>query len=228
MSGLLSADAGGTGMERHAFAYSVGIDDFNAFRALLGKIWPQVTSLLDSAGAENFSLWEIGHLVFGYYETEGKVSLGEEDRASYENILEQLKATGIWISSPSEEMRLMYQDFGVVRKSKELIRHRVFATWLKPGMQEEYKARHDKLVEARGGVVTQGPDSNFSIWNAGDYIIGYNEIDVTMEQEETDEDRENTIAWETRMLEIMTWFTDDVDWITGERHEHIRRIAWHN
>ena len=48
---------------------------------------------------------------------------------------------------------------------------------------------------------------------------------MTMEQEETDEDRENTIAWETRMLEIMTWFTDDVDWITGQKHPHIERIV---
>ncbi|MBP3218398.1 MAG: L-rhamnose mutarotase [Lachnospiraceae bacterium] len=216
-------------MERHAFAYSMGIDSFNAFRAELGRIWPDITAILDHAGAQNFSLWEIGHLVFGYYETEeGSISLSEEDKARYDQIMAALGKIGSWISDPSQEMRLMYQDFGVVRRSKELIRHRVFATYLKPGMQEEYKARHDKLVEARGGKVTQGPDSNFSIWNAGDYIIGYNEIDVTMEQEETDEDREGTIAWETRMLEIMTWFTDDVDWITGERHEHVKRIAWHN
>ncbi len=216
-------------MERHAFAYSMGIDSFNAFRVELGRIWPDITAILDHAGAQNFSLWEIGHLVFGYYETEeGSISLSEEDKARYDQIMTALGKIGSWISDPSQEMRLMYQDFGVVRGSKELIRHRVFATYLKPGMQEEYKARHDKLVEARGGKVTQGPDSNFSIWNAGDYIIGYNEIDVTMEQEETDEDREGTIAWETRMLEIMTWFTDDVDWITGERHEHVKRIAWHN
>lgn len=125
-------------------------------------------------------------------------------------------------------MRLMYEDFGVVRENKELISHRVFVTKLNPGMQEEYKLRHDRLAEARNGEVTQGPDSNFSIWNAGDYIFGYDEIDVTMETEETEESREKTIAWETRMLEIMSWYTDDVDWITGLRHKHIERIGYHN
>ena len=97
-----------------------------------------------------------------------------------------------------------------------------------PGSEEEYKARHDVLVEARGDKVTEGPDSNFSIWNAGGYIFGYNEIDTTMERDRTEEDRQGDIAWETRMLEIMSWLTDDVDWITGMCHENIRRICWHN
>ena len=55
------------------------------------------------------------------------------------------------------------------------------STRLKPGTQEEYKRRHDALVEQRGNTVNPGPDSNFSIWNAGDYIFGYDEIDITME-----------------------------------------------
>ena len=45
-------------------------------------------------------------------------------------------------------------------------------------------------------------------------ITGYNEIDTSMETEETPEAREATIAWEKRQLEIMDWITNDVDWIT--------------
>lgn len=75
--------------------------------------------------------------------------------------------------------------------------------------------------------ITKGPDSNFSIWNAGGYIFGYNEIDTTMEHEMTEEEREASIQWETRMLEIMSWITNDVDWITGEVHESIKRLGWH-
>mgnify|MGYP006371022483 CR=1 FL=1 len=30
-----------------------------------------------------------------------------------------------------------------------------------------------------------------------------------------------------KMLEIMSWLTNDVDWITGECHETIKRLAWH-
>ena len=75
-------------------------------------------------------------------------------------------------------MRLMYHNFGVVRENKELIRHRMFMTKLKPGCEEEYKARHDGLVAAREGKIDLGPDSNFSIWSAGGYIFGYDEIDT--------------------------------------------------
>ncbi len=112
-------------------------------------------------------------------------------------------------------MRLMYLDSGIIRESKELIRHRVFMTKLMLGMQEEYKRRHDELAASRGGPVNPGPDNNFSIWNAGEYIFGYDEIDVTMEAEGTEASRDAVIRWETQMLEIMRWLTDDVDWLTG-------------
>lgn len=121
----------------------------------------------------------------------------------------------------------MYHDYGIVRKSKELIRHRMFMTRLKPDCEEEYKRRHDALIEKRGDSVNPGPDSNFSIWSAGGYIFGYNEVDITMEKEPTEKERQDTIAWETRQLEIMDWITNDVDWMTGERHPASVRLAWH-
>ena len=73
-----------------------------------------------------------------------------------------------------------------------------------------------------------GPDSNFSIWSAGGYIFGYDEIDTTMEVEETEESREQTVTWEMRQLGIMDWITNDVDWMTGEVHADVKRLAWHN
>ena len=48
-----------------------------------------------------------------------------------------------------------------------------------------------------------------------------------MEIEETEEARAETVAWETRQLEIMDWITNDVDWMTGEHHSASVRIAWH-
>ena len=60
------------------------------------------------------------------------------------------------------------------------------------------------------------------------YIFGYDEIDITMEVEETPEAREATIAWETRQLGIMDWITNDVDWMTKEVHPSSVRLAWHN
>jgi len=212
-------------IERHAFAYRIGEGKFEQFRTRLGKFWPAVTSLLDQIGAENFSLWQIGPLSFGYYETRKTPFLPADKAAALEEIMTAFGEAGEWISSPKQEMRLMYQDFGVVRKNKELIRHRVFATQLKGDFQEEYKRRHDALVEARNGAITPGPDSNFSIWNAGRYIFGYDEIDVTMEEAETESSRQAMIDWETKMLQIMEWYSDDVDWITNERHPHVVRLA---
>ena len=215
-------------MLRHAFAFEVKEGRTAEFRGNLGKIWPELTAFLDAKKMVNFSMWNVEKMVFGYYESDDDFAFTDADKEKVKAWEAAYGDAYTWISTPFEEMRLMYHDFGIVRQSKELIRHRVFITKLVPGSEEEYKARHDVLVEARGDKVTMGPDSNFSIWNAGGYIFGYNEIDTTMERERTEEDKLGDIARETRMLEIMSWLTDDVDWITGMCHENIRRICWHN
>lgn len=214
-------------MERHAFAMEVKSGQMNTYRKKLGEIWPDLTAYLDRNGIQNFSIWNTDSLIFGYYENEDGAVISDEEAAVKAEFVKKMEDTFTWISTPGDDMRLMYHNFGVVRKSKELIRHRMFMTKLKPGCDEEYKRRHDVLVEARGDAVDPGPDSNFSIWSAGGYIFGYNEIDTTMELDETEADREATIAWETRQLEIMDWITNDVDWMTGEHHSASRRLAWH-
>lgn len=214
-------------MKRHTFAVQVKNGCMNDFRKKLGEIWNDMTVFLDQNGIHNFSIWNASDLIFGYYETDDEGSCGDTECSLEKQWISKLEDTFCWISTPGENMRLMYHDFGIVRESKELIRHRMFMTKLKPGCEEEYKRRHDALVEKRGDQVNPGPDSNFSIWSAGGYIFGYNEIDTTMETEPTDVDREATIAWETRQLEIMDWITDDVDWMTGEYHVNSIRLAWH-
>ena len=214
-------------MERHGFAMKIKSGKTAEFRQGLGKIWTEFTDFLDAREMKNFSIWSVQDIIFGYYETENGFAFTQEDKEQVQQWEQAYGAAYEWVSTPFEEMRLMYHDFGVVRESKELIRHRVFVTKLKEGAEEEYKARHDALVEARGNQVTAGPDSNFSIWHAGGYIFGYNEIDITMEHDRTEEERLADIAWETKMLEIMSWLTNDVDWITGESHESVKRIAWH-
>ena len=215
-------------MERHAFAMQVKDGQMNSYRRKLGEIWPELAAFLNRNQVKNFSIWNAERLIFGYYEKEDQAVLNQEEAAVRNGLTERIKDTFEWISAPGEDMRLMYHNFGVVRENKELIRHRVFMTKLKPGCEEEYKARHDGLVAQRGDTVDPGPDSNFSIWSAGGYIFGYNEIDTTMEVDETPEAREATVAWETRQLEIMDWITNDVDWMTGEWHPASRRLAWHN
>ena len=215
-------------MERHAFAMKIKEGQMNAYRKCLGEIWPELTAFLDRNEIKNFSIWNAADLIFGYYENADGKKLSEEELAARDVLVKKVEDTFDWISTLGEDMRLMYHDFGIVRESKELIRHRMFMTKLKPGCKEEYKRRHNVLVERRGDTVDPGPDSNFSIWSAGGYIFGYNEIDTTMEVEETEEDRKNTIEWETRQLGIMDWITNDVYWMTGEHHPAVKRLAWHN
>ncbi len=215
-------------MKRHTFALKIREEKANKFRKGLGEIWSELTTFLDEHSMKNFSIWNVEDIIFGYYETQDDFFFTESDKMKVAKWEEEYADSYSWISTPFEDMRLMYHDFGIVRESKELIRHRVFITKLAEGMEDEYKERHDALVEARGGKVTEGPDSNFSIWYAGGYIFGYDEIDTTMEHEMSMEEKESTIRWERKMLEIMSWLTNDVDWITGECHASIRRLGWHN
>ena len=46
----------------------------------------------------------------------------------------------------------------------------------------------------------------------------------SFDHEPTPEERAATAAWETRQLEIMDWLTDDVDWLTGEKHPGVERV----
>lgn len=214
-------------MERHAFAMEVKEGRKDDYRKALGKIWPELTAFLDRNEIKNFSIWNTDSLIFGYYEKADGSVLSAEEKEISERLTKEIEDTFTWISTSGQDMRLMYHDFGIVRESKELIRHRMFMTKLKPGCEEEYKRRHDGLVEQRGDTVNPGPDSNFSIWSAGGYIFGYDEIDTTMEKEPDEAARETSVAWETRQLGIMDWITNDMDWLTGEHHSASVRLAWH-
>ena len=214
-------------MERHAFAMEIKKGQMNLYRQKLGEIWPELTAFLDENAVRNFSIWNCSSLIFGYCETDEKKDLYARAVEQIGSLLTKMEDTFTWISAPGQNMRLMYHNFGIVRENKELIRHRMFMTKLKPGCEEEYKARHDALVAARGDAPDPGPDSNFSIWSAGGYIFGYDEIDTSMEVEETPEAHMATVSWETRQLEIMDWITNDMDWLMGTYHPASVRLAWH-
>jgi len=220
-------------MYRKTFALSIRKGQEAAFRQLLGMVREDAVQLFDSMGFANFSLWQIDEIVFGYYELpdsfEGCETLEEHmnhvQRVMVNELVAQLGGPCSWISEPLRPMRRMYTDIGIVREDKILIRHRVFVTKLKDGAEEEYRLRHQRLEEARGDTPDPGPDSNFTIWYAGGYIFGYDEIDVTMETPPTPEQLADTAVWEMKMLEIMDWRTDDVDAISGEKHGHIIQLA---
>ena len=184
---------------------------------------PQLREAAQKLGIENLSMWVVSNLLCGYGEYTREYEL--EEVPGLKEMLEPVIDGSAEILCPVGTMRLMYHDIGIVRQDKSLIRHRVFVTKLKPGCAEEYKRRHDALIAARGDAVSEGPDSNFTIWYGAGYIFGYCEKVKAFDREMTEAEKQETIAWETRQLEIMDWLTDDVDWITGEKHEKIRRIV---
>jgi L-rhamnose mutarotase len=186
--------------------------------------WPELKAAWAAKGYKNLSVWTVGDFAFGYREVEDDAKPTADEIAVCERWDEYMKDV-MEVIAPVGAMRMMYHDIGIVREDKSLIRHRVFATILKPGCAEEYFKRHEALILARTGEVRQGPESNFTIWCADEkYIFGYCELVKSFDHEMTEAERASTIQWETRQLEIMDWLTDDVDWMTGAKHEQIRRV----
>lgn len=192
--------------------------------AVISGFWNECKGALKRAGIENFSIWSIEDFLFCYGEFPDEEKLSRADQAGFEAWKAAL-APLCDVFAAQGTLPLMYHDIGIVRADKSLIRHRVFATKLKAGCADEYKRRHDGLIEARAGKITEGPESNFTIWNANGYIFGYCELVKSFDHEMTEEEKASTIAWETRQLEIMDWLTDDVDWITGQKHDSIKLVA---
>ena len=192
--------------------------------AVISGFWNECRGALKRAGIENFSIWSIEDFLFCYGEFPDEVKLSRADRAGFEAWKAAL-APVCDVFAAQGTLPLMYHDIGIVRADKSLIRHRVFATKLKEGCAAEYKRRHDGLIEKRAGKITEGPESNFTIWNANGYIFGYCELVRSFDHEMTEAEKASTIAWETRQLEIMDWLTDDVDWITGQKHDSIKLVA---
>ena len=204
-------------MERRAFIIRA-TGDRDAVKRALTEHGEELRAAAEALKVGNFSVWNIEDLFLCYGEDGDS---GAEALAA--RLMDAAGSSAELLCVPGS-MRLMYHDIGIVRQDKTLIRHRVFSTKLKPGCEEEYKRRHDRLVEARGDAVSEGPDSNFTIWYGAGYIFGYCEKVRAFDHEPTEAERAADIAWETRQLEIMDWLTDDVDWITGQKHDPIQRI----
>lgn len=203
-------------MRRETAMYEILPGQAGALKSGIRCIGEELDRALVKAGAKNASLWSVENFLYAYAEFEDDCS------ASIESIAAPY-AGGLSACTKKiagNEMDLMYHDLGVVRQDKSFIRRRVFATVLKDGCAAEYKARHQKLIDARGGEVKDHHESNFTIRCAKDrYIFGYCEFVKEFDREQTEEEKQETIAWETRQLEIMDWLTDDVDRITGQKHE---------
>lgn len=212
-------------MRRETIAMRIKLGMKAEFKHRCKHILSKLIAPLKLCGINNFSIWCVEDLVFGYYEVNDSIEPKENKMVLISHFLEYMMVCCECLAHPmNNPMRLMYEDIGIIREDKSRIHHRVFVTKLKIGCAEEYKRRHDTLILSRNGKINLGPESNFTIWNIGDYIFGYCELDKSMEREPTEEEWKTKIAWETRMLEIMDWVTDDVDWLTGLKHDKIELI----
>lgn len=208
-------------MKRLPFVVKINPGMKDAAVTALQNIWPEAKKTIYTQGADNVSVWGIEDFLFFYGEYADDFAVPDEAKAAWEKAL----APYMELFAAPGTLPLMYHDIGIVREDKHLIRHRVFSTKLKEGCAAEYKRRHDELIAARGDTIKEGPESNFTIWNANGYIFGYCELVKSFDHEMTEEEKASTIAWETRQLEIMDWLTDDVDWITGQKHDAIKLIC---
>lgn len=182
----------------------------------------EINAVCEKVGAKNASAWAVEGFLYLYAEFD------DDNEKCLKDVIAPFANELSFVANEmgsDKDMELMYHDFGVVREDKSLIRRRVFATVLKLGCAPEYKARHQKLIDARGDKLSDGPETNFSIRCAlGRYIFGYCELVKSYDHELTEEEKADKIAWETRQLEIMDWLTDDVDWITGQKHSAMKQL----
>ena len=203
-------------MERAAFLFKTTDSRRREALSRIRELLPEAAYSMKEAGARNFSLWQAENLIFGYFEADSMAAV----RRAGELVREGGEILGdtAWLISSPGNMRRMYTALGNPRECKKGLGHRVFMTRLKPGMAEEYRARHAAIET---DDAPEGPINNFTIWNGGDYICGYAELDRGFVIDRSAEGMEKDRPWETSMLEIMDWLTDDVDSLFGFHHDPV-------
>ena len=204
-------------MERASFLLKALKGQREAVPAKLEAELPQAAAGFEALGADNFSVWQAEDLIFGYFEA-ADIATMRKVGAAVRAWCEQLEDIAVLISTPGN-MRRMYTALGSPRAEKKALGHRVFMTRLKAGMAEEYRARHAAIET---DSAPEGPINNFTIWNGGDYICGYAELDEGFVIDRSAEGMEKDRPWETAMLEVMDWLTDDVNSLFGFENKPVR------
>ena len=181
-----------------------------------------------SNGGNDFSVWQAEDLIFGYFETE-EYAFPDPAGVKLREYMERELADTLQIISVCN-MRLMYSAINRPLTDKSKIQaHRVFMARIKPGCAEEYLRRHHGLelqAEADIAAGKVNPEemlsNNMTIWNGGDYICGYNEMEEKPAAD--DPNSGGNEQWELNMLKIMDWITDDADAFSGIHHEPVKRL----
>ena len=68
-------------MERYAWKATVKEGCLEEYIKRHNEIWPELTALLKSAGIGNYTIWNVGNELFGYYECEKGVDFAAKTQA---------------------------------------------------------------------------------------------------------------------------------------------------
>lgn len=189
---------------------------------------PEMERIVAAHGGDDFSLWLAEDMIFGYFELEdGNAPC--EAAAKLRALTDRALRDTVFAVSMCN-MHLMYDVINRPAEDKSrVVYRRVFLTRLKPGCTDEYFRLHQGLLEGRRKAIQDGtfdpeaePSSNFTIWNAGDFICSYNEMTELPSENDTNAGGNET--WERHMLTLMDWLTDDADMFTEVKHEKIKRL----
>lgn len=68
-------------MERYAWKAIVKEGKIDEYIKRHNEIWPELVEVLKSAGIQNYTIWNVGNELFGYYECEKGVQFAADTQA---------------------------------------------------------------------------------------------------------------------------------------------------
>ena len=68
-------------MERYAWTASVKEGKIDEYVKRHNEIWPELVDVLKAAGIKNYTIWNVGNELFGYYECEKGVQFAADTQA---------------------------------------------------------------------------------------------------------------------------------------------------
>ena len=71
-------------IERYAWKATVKDGQLEEYRRRHNNIWPEMKELLKSAGIRNYTIWNTGNELFGYYECEKGIDFAARTQAESE------------------------------------------------------------------------------------------------------------------------------------------------
>lgn len=82
-------------MERYAWKAQVKPGKLEEYKKRHAEIWPEMTQMLNDAGIHNYTIWNVGNELFGYYECESiefasKVQAESEVNARWDQFMKDV------------------------------------------------------------------------------------------------------------------------------------------